>query len=156
MATISLYQFFTVEIDAREVSGGSRTIARKVEITDNEAADQTFKIAPQTAVKIWDKTENEAMGNFDFLWLESDLDLLVQFTTDAGTSDAYDVKKLKGSGEAGTMGPALVLASDGTQLLDGNIDWNPVGTPSAGTIDEIWVYNEDATDTARLRMVVAT
>lgn len=153
MATISVYQFFTVDIDGRTVDGGSRTVAKSIDITDKEVYDQTFKVAPTTAVKIWDKTENEAMGNFDFLWLESDLDLLIQFTTDAGTSDAYDVKKLKGSGDAGVMGPAVVLGSDDTQLLDGTID---TFDGTADTVDEIWAYNESATDTARLRIVVAT
>ncbi len=155
MATIYVYQYFTVDIDARSVSGGSRTVARSVAITDNELSDQTFKVPPETAVKIWDKTENEAMGNFDFLYLESDLDLLIQFTTDAGASDAYDVKTLKGSGTSGSMGPALILASDATQLTDGTIDWAG-GSPTADTIDEIWVYNASASDTARLRQVVAT
>jgi len=155
MATIYVYQYFTVDIDARSVSGGSRTVARSVAITDNELSDQTFKVAPQTIVKIWDKTENEAMGDFDFLYLESDLDLLIQFTTDAGTSDVYDVKELKGSGTSGRMGPALLLASDTTQLTDGasGIDGFD-GT--ADTIDEIWARNESSSDTARLRIVVAT
>lgn len=114
MATISVYQYFTVTIDDRTISGGSLSTAKSVAITDDEITDQTFKVAPTTAVKIWDKTENEAMGNFDFLWLETDLGVLLQFTTDAGTTDAYDVKELAGSGTAGTMGPALVLASDDT------------------------------------------
>jgi hypothetical protein len=153
MATIQLYQYFTVDIDDRPVKGGSLTEPKSITLTDNEIADQTFKVAPATAVKIWDKTENESMGNFDFLWLETDLDVLVQFTTDAGTSDAYDVKELKGSGTAGTMGPAMVLGSDDTQILDGSID---VFDGTADTIDEIWVYNEDDTDTARVRLVVAT
>lgn len=153
MATISVYQFFTVEIDDRSVSGGSRTIAKSITIADNEVFDQTFKVGTSSAVKVWDKTENEALGNFDFLWLESDLNLLVQFTTDAGTTDAYDVKELKGSGTAGTMGPALVLGSDDTQLLDGTID---TFDGTADTIDEIWVYNESTTATARCRIVVAT
>jgi hypothetical protein len=153
MATISVYQFFTVEIDARTVSAGSRTVAKEVAITDDEVYDQSFKIAPTTAVKIWDKTENEAMGNFDFLWLESDFDLLIQCTTDAGTSDDYDVKKLKGSGKAGEMGPAKVFGSDDTQLTDGTID---TFDGTADTIDEIWAYNESASDTARLRIVALT
>ena len=153
MATISVYQYFTVEIDGRNVSGGSRAVAKQVSLGDNELFDQTFKVAASSAVKVWDKTENEALGNFDFLWMESDLNLLVQFTTDAGTTDAYDVKELKGSGTAGIMGPALVLGSDDTQLLDGTID---TFDGTADTIDEIWVYNESATATARCRVVVAT
>jgi len=153
MATIQVYQYFTTDVDGTQVKGGSLTCPKSITLGDNEIADQTFKVAAETAVKIWDKTENEALGNFDFLWLETDLDVLVQFTTDAGTTDAYDVKELKGSGTAGTMGPAMVLGSDDTQLLDGSID---TFDGTADTIDEIWVYNEDDTDTARVRRVVAT
>jgi hypothetical protein len=51
------------------------------------------------------------------------------------------------------MGPALVLGSDNTHLLDGTID---TFDGTADTIDEIWVKNEDTTDTARVRRVVAT
>lgn len=153
MATIQLYQYFTVTIDDRPIVGGSLSTPKTITVTDNEPFDQTFKIAPETAVKLWDKTENEAMGNFDFLWIESDLGVLLQFTTDAGTSDAYDVKELAGSGVAGTMGPALVLASDDTLLLDGSID---TFDGTADTIDEIWAYNEDTEDTARVRLVAIT
>ena len=152
MATISVYQYFTVDVDERTVSGGSLSVARTVAITDNEIYDQTFKIAASGIVKIWDKAENEALGNFDFLWVESDLDVMLQFTTDAGTSDAYDMKELKGSGPAGVMGPALVLGSDDTQVL-GVID---TFAGAADTIDEIWCKNESASDTARLRIVLAT
>lgn len=153
MASVQLFQFFSLDIDDRNIKGGSLKQAKTITLGDDEVSDQTFKVAPVTAVKIWDKTENEALGDFDFLWLEADLDVLVQFTTDGGTTDAYDVKELKGSGTAGTMGPALVLGSDDTQLLDGSID---TFDGTADTVDEVWVYNEHATNTARVRRVVAT
>jgi len=153
MPTVQLYQYFCVTIDGNPIRGGSLSEAKSITLADGEISDQIFKVAPETAVKIWDKTENEAMGNFDFLWLETDLDVLVQFTTDAGTTDAYDVKELKGSGKAGQMGPALNLGSDITKLLDGSID---TFDGTADTIDEIWVHNSDDTNTARVRRVVAT
>lgn len=153
MASVQLYQYFTVDIDGRPRQGGSLSEARSITLTDDEITDQTFKVGPASAVKVWDKTENEAMGDLNFLWMETDLSVLVQFTTDAGTTDAYDVKELAGSGTAGKMGPALVLGSDDTLLLDGTID---TFDGTADTIDEIWVYNEDDTDTARVRVVVAT
>lgn len=153
MASIQVYQYFVVDVDERHITGGSLSKARSITIGDNEIFDQTFQVAAETAVKVWDKTENEALGNFDFLWMETDLGVLVQFCTDAGTTDAYDVKELAGSGTANVMGPALVLGSDDTQLLDGSID---TFDGTADTIDEIWVYNEDDTDTARVRVVVAT
>lgn len=154
MPVIQLFQYFVVDIDGSPVQGGSLSRAKSVVLGDGEISDQTFKVAPTTAVKVWDKTVNAAMGNFDFLWIETDLDVLMQFTTDAGTRDDFDTKKLKGSGVANQMGPALVLGSDDTLQADGTIDLLSDGT--ADTIDEIWVYNEDATDTARVRRVVAT
>jgi hypothetical protein len=153
MAVVQLYQYFVIDVGENPIQGGSLSRAKSIALGDDEVSDQTFKVGPETAVKIWDKTENEAMGDFDFLWLESDLDVWVQFTTDAGTSDAYDVKELKGSGTAGQMGPGVAYGSDGTQLLDGTIDTFD-GTED--TVDEIWVYNPDSTETARVRRVVAT
>jgi hypothetical protein len=153
MGVVRLYQYFVLDIDGSPIQGGSLSGARSITLGDDEVSAQTFKVGPETAVKVWDKTENEALGDFDFFWMESDLDVWIAFTTDAGTSDAYDVKKLKGSGTSGVMGPALILGSDDTQLLDGSIDTFD-GTED--TIDEVWVYNADDTDSARVRRVVAT
>jgi len=153
MASIQVFQYFTVNVDERSVKGGSLSRARSIAITDNEVYQHTHKVAATTAVKVFDKTEMETLANFDFLWIESDLDVLVQFTGDAGTTDPYFVMELKGSGTAGEPGPALVLGSDDTQVQDGTID---AFDGTADTIDEIWVYNEDDTDTARVMITVAT
>jgi len=153
MASIQIYQYFTVDIDGHTVQGGSLSKARNVTLGDGELIDRAFKIGTESAVKVFDKTEDGALGDFNFLWMETDLDVLVQFVTDAEGTDAYDVKTLKGSGTAGQMGPALVLGSDVTQLLDGTVD---TFDGTADTVDEIWVYNEDATDTAKIRVVVGT
>ncbi len=153
MGTINVYQYFTGTIDGRPIQGGSLSKARSISISDDEVIDQTHKIAAETTVKVWDKSEMETLGDFNFLWMESDLDVLVQFTTDAGTDDEYFIMELDGSGTSGTMGPALVLGSDLAHQFDGAVDTFD-GTED--TIDEIWVYNEDDSDTARVRIVVAT
>jgi hypothetical protein len=152
MGVVQIYQYFVID-GVMPANGGSLSEPASVTLGDDEVSDQLFKVAPETAVKVWDKTENSAMGDFDFLWLSSDWDVSVQFTSDAGTSDAYDTKKLKGSGTSGVMGPALVLGSDDTQLLDGSID---TFDGTADTIDEILVYNASSTETAQVRRVVAT
>ncbi|MBU0846694.1 hypothetical protein KKH23_05840 [Patescibacteria group bacterium] len=154
MASIQLYQYFVVDVDERTVSGGSLSRARSITLGDDEVSDQTYKIAASGIVKVFDKSENEALGDFNFLWMESDRDVLVQFTTDAGgANEAYDVKELAGSGTAGEMGPALVFGSDDTQLQDGTID---VLDGTADTIDEIWVKNQSSTEVARVRVVIGT
>ena len=151
MAAIQIYQSFSVDIDGRCIKGGSLSEAKTITISDNEVSDQTFKVGTESAMKIYDSAENEALGGADFIWIESDLDVSIQFTSSAGTDDVYDVKTLKGSGTAGRMGPALILGSDATKLLDGIID---TFDGTADTIDEIWAHNSDGTDTARIRLVV--
>lgn len=153
MGTIQVYQYATINIDDRPIQIGSLSVARSVSIADDEVTDQTFKIAASGVVKVWDSAENEAMGDFDFLWMESDRDVWVQFTTSAGSSDVYHIKELKGSGTANVMGPALVLGSDDSQLQDGTID---LLDGTADTIDEIWILNQSASYVARVRVVVAT
>lgn len=152
MATIQVYQFAVMDVDGRQVKAGSLSEPRCISITNDEVFDQTFKVGPETAIKVFDKTENEAMGAFSFLWMESDMDVLVQFTSDAGGTDVRDTKTLKGSGTSGQMGVALVLGSDDTQLLDGTID---TFDGTADTVDEVWVYNANATSTARVRVIAA-
>jgi hypothetical protein len=154
MATVQLYQYFVINIPGRPpIQGGSLSEARSITLGDDEVFDQTFKIAAETAVKVWDKTENEALGDFDFLWMETDLDVLVQYATDAGGDDEYFVVELKGSDTANRMGPALVLGSDLAHQFDGTVD---AFDGTEDTIDEVWVYNADGTDSARVRVVVAT
>ena len=153
MSVVRIYQYFVLDRPGSlPVQGGSLSESRSITLDDDEVIDRNFNIATETAVKVFDASEDEALGGFDFGWLETDLDVLVQYTTDAGVTDAYDVKTLKGSGVAGQMGPAMVLGSDATQLLDGSID---TFDGTAGTIDEIWVYNESTTDAARVRIAVA-
>jgi len=152
MGAIQVYQYFVADTNNRTITGGSLSQARTITLTDDEVIDREFKIATETAVKVWDKTVDAALGGFDFLWISADLDVSIQFTTDAGTSDGYDVKTLKGSGTAGEMGPALILGSNVTKLIGGTID---LFDGTADTIDEIWVYNADGTETARIRVVIA-
>ena len=145
MATIQVFQYAVVNLDdGRSVKMGSLSEARSVTIDDDVVVDETFSVPPSTAVKVFDAAA--AMGSFTFLWLECDLDVFVQYTTG---STHFDTKTLAGSGTAGMMGVAMVLGSDGT-LLNGTQN---VFNGTAGTVEQVWVYNQDATDTARVRMV---
>ena len=154
MGVARIYQYLVVDVAGRPaITAGSLSEAKSVSLGDGEAIDRTFTIGTESAVKLFDKTEDEALGDADLIWLEADLDVLIQVTVDAGSTDKYFVLELKGSGVSGTMGPALVLGSDLAHKMDGSIDTFD-GTED--TIDEIWIFNEDDTDTARVRLVVAT
>ena len=154
MSTIQLYQYFVGTLsDGRTIQGGSLVQPKSIALGDDEVADQTFKIAAEGVVKVWDSSEDEAMGGFDLLWLEADLNVLVEYTADPGVTDVYVTQELKGSGTAGEMGAARVLNSDRMDKLDGTIN-SLDGT--AATIAEIWVKNPSTTDAVRVRRVVAT
>ena len=153
MGAIQVYQYFVGEIDGRPIQGGSLSKARSISLSDDEVIDRTFKVATETTAKVFDKTEDGELGDFNFLFMESDLDVLVQFTTDAGGDDEYFVFELKGSGTSGVMGPALILGSDLAHQFDGDVD---VFDGTEDTVDEVWVYNEDTSDTARVHIVIAT
>ena len=152
MAAVHLYQYFVVDVDDHPVKGGSLSKATSITLGDGKVSDATFTLVASTPTKIWDTSQT--LGDFDFLWLEADFDTLIQFTINAGVTDVYVVKELKGSGTASQMGPALVLGSDASQLLDGSID---TFDGTADTIDEIWAYHDGTdSDTVRVRRFVGT
>ena len=147
MSTVQVYQYMVLNLDdGRSVKAGSLSEARSITIDNDVVTDETFSVAPETAVKIFDAAG--AMGSFSVLWLECDFDLSIQFTTG---STHFDVKTLTGTGTAGMMGPALVLGADDTLVGGTQNTFN--GT--AGTIGQIWASNPDATNTARVRIVCA-
>jgi len=153
MGTIQVYQYAVVSVDSRPVQVGSLSTARSISIADDEVMQHTHKVAAETAVKVFDKTEMETLADFDFCWIESDRDVLVQITTDAGTDDEYFVIEVQGSGTANVPGPATVFSSDLAHQFDGTVD---AFDGTEDTIDEIWAYNEDSSNTARVHVVIAT
>ena len=153
MGTLQVYQCVAGSVDSRPVQLGSLSVARSISLSDDEFLDQTHKVAAETAVKVWDKSEMETLADFDFFYIESDRDVLLQFTTDAGGDDEYFVIEVAGSGTANVMGPATILGSDLAHQFDGTVD---AFDGTEDTIDEAWVYNESSTYTARVRVVIAT
>ena len=151
MPLVELYQSFSVIIDDRVVKGGSPTLAKSILLEIGGIYDQTFAIDALGIVKIYDAAENEALGGFVFLWLEADFDCWVQFTSDVGVTDAYDIKELAGSGVCGVMGPALVYGSDDSHKLTGSVD---LFNGTVSTVGEIWVKNQSSSEGARVRIVV--
>ncbi len=69
MAAIQIYQYFVVDTPNGPIRGGSLSEARSISIVDDELIDRTFKIGPATAVKVFDAADDEALSNFDFLFL---------------------------------------------------------------------------------------
>jgi len=71
MATISLYQKFTVTIDGKEICGGSRSAPSSITAATADYLDVTHTVATATTWDAWLLAPGE-IPNFDFLWVESD------------------------------------------------------------------------------------
>ena len=147
MATISLYQKFTVTIDGKEICGGSRSAPLSITAATGDYLDITHTIA---TTEVWDAWTSgaEEMDNFDFLWIKSDtagvyLEVVVDEGIDVGIEDfaialAADVP--------------FVLARDDAMALH-TLDF--LGTETPDVIDTVRVYNPTAGN-AILRVVLIT
>ena len=151
-ATLKLISHVIVDIDGKPYQAGSLTQARTIALGSDLPYEMVFSVPPSTpttAVKLFDIAEN--LADFDFLLIETDLTVLLQFATNGATE--YDVKELLGSGTANSYGIPFLLGSDDTQQQDGTID---LFDGTADTIEQIYAYNESATDTARVHILAAT
>ena len=148
-ATLKLISHVIVDIDGKPYRAGSLTQARTLTLGSDLVFEQVYSVAPTTAVKLFDIAEN--LADFDFLLIETDLTVLLQFSTNAASE--YDVKELLGSAVANSYGFPFILGSDDTQQQDGTVD---LFDGTADTIEQIYAYNESATDTARVHILAAT
>ena len=58
MAVVQIYQYFSIDADTHSVQGGSLSEARSITLGDGEVIDRTFKIGTETAVKVFDASED--------------------------------------------------------------------------------------------------
>ena len=124
MANISLTTHFTVTIpagdgvDATTFTGGS-TSAADTSIAITHYYDQRFTVGATTLQELW--SDSNALGNFDFLWIETDGDLVeIQLMCNEGGTlagnnieNAFVVKL--------TSGVPFVLTNDDSRNM-GNMD----------------------------------
>ena len=168
MATLSLTTHFTVTIpagdgvDATTFTGGSTSTADTISIT--HYYDQRFTVGATTLQELW--SDSNALGNFDFLWIETDGDLVeIQLMCNEGGTLAGNniesafVVKL-------TAGIPFVLSRDDSRNM-GNMDGTFGETQhqdeidnwethwAADTIDRI-EFSHSTGATAKVRVIAIT
>ena len=82
MATLSLTTHFTVDIDdddTHTITGGSTTATDSITIT--HYFDKRYSITNTTLTEIW---SDDMLGDFDFLWVESDQAVELQLVCNEG------------------------------------------------------------------------
>jgi|TARA_R100000808_G_scaffold21049_1_gene45515 hypothetical protein len=123
MGTINLYQKFDyTDAAGNTYSDGSTTTARTISVAD-QIFDRTYAIADGsggTATTIWSDSTPHYIADFDFLWIESDVDGEIQLVcSEDGTLAGNNIQngfciKLK-------AGIPFVLAADDSRNM-GNMD----------------------------------
>ena len=138
---ITSRQSFSVSIGGEVVTGEKeKSIA-----IDGYKFDQTFTLANNTTQKVFDIDE-AAIGNFDFLWIESNQDVFVEMVTD----DDGDVGEETGVVKS-LAGSAFLLHSD-----DAKANYTVIfAGGSNDVIETIRVRNESGS-TATVRVFAAT
>ena len=146
MATLNVYQHFYMTISGDTVARGSRSAPTAITV-DGQKKEWNRSLATATTALVWDGTAtDEPLSNFDFLYIKSDQDLLVEFTCDKGA-------------EVGTVVFARkVLASEPMMILHDDAMANYTAAFATGTadvIDRIRVRNTSGS-TAVVDVVLVT
>jgi hypothetical protein len=81
MATLKVWKAFEMDLATDPVRGGSRSSPIEIEVSGLKI-DKEFSLATSTTIDIW--TSADAVTNFDYVWLEADQDLRIEWTCDRG------------------------------------------------------------------------
>ena len=163
MATLSLTTHFTVDIDdddSHTITGGSTTATDSITIT--HYFDKRYSITNSTLTEIWNDT---MLGDFDFLWVESDQAVELQLVCNEGGTlagsdiqNGFCVKLIAGvpfvlgsddSRHTGDMAGTFNESNHGTEIDTWESTWG------ADVIDRIECYNSSGS-TANVRVFAAT
>lgn len=159
MATVNLYNYFTVSIDNVTYKAGSLSTAQTLTAADGVIFDQTYKISstsgPSVTTEIWtDDLMTGASTDFDFLWIQSDQDAKIQLVASEDVSDQLGfVVNLKAN-------IPYVLVEDLSSDLSGGTDMTNIDTweanwDLAATIDRI-EYTQSSGSDAKVRVIAIT
>ena len=145
MATLSLWARAEIRLDGEDITFGS--MVRPVTRTLTQCARRVITVAASTTVEIFDAS-TDAVTDFDFLWLASDYDLRVEFTTDlaADVGTVISTMTLRGTASSNKYGFPLILGDDASFA-------NHTANFATGTIDvidRIRVKNESSTQAVQL------
>jgi hypothetical protein len=146
VATLNVYQAFDVTVNGVTTLRPSRSAPSAITVL-GQKKEWNRSLATATTAVVWDGTDaDESLADFDFFYLKSDQDLLVEFMCDKG-------------GQVGTVVFARkLLANEPMMLLHDDAMANYTAAFATGTadvIDKISVRNVSGT-TAVVDAVLVT
>ncbi len=148
MATLRIYQRFEAIIDGAPVAGGDQHIPAERDTVGDGFVDNRKVLTESSSWTAWTAGSGDALTQFNFLWIESDLnDVYVELTCDAnnGVGRGQFVICLKAD-------KPFVLHSN-TSLANYTANF---ATGTADVIDTIRIQNPTGTGaTANVRVFLA-
>lgn len=78
MATLKVWKAFELDPNTK---GGSRSAPIEIEV-GGQKIDKEFTLATSTTLDLW--TSADVLTNFDYVWIEADQDLYIEWTCDRG------------------------------------------------------------------------
>lgn len=145
MATLNVYQAYELTVDGEQLLGGSRSAPVQITV-DGKRKEWYRSLATSTTAVVWNGTStDEPISDFDFLYIESDQNLILEFTTDVGNEvgdEKYAVEVQSGR--------PLMLCSD-----DAYAGYTSISSNTADVIDKIQVRNVSGS-TAAVRVLLIT
>lgn len=145
MGTLNVFQAYELTIDGEQLVGGSRSAPVQITV-DGKRKEWYRSLATATTAVVWNGTStDEPISDFDFLFIESDQNLILELTTDVGN----EVGDEKYAVEVQANRP-LMLCSD-----DAYAAYTSISSCTADVIDKVQVRNVSGT-TASVRVLLIT
>lgn len=152
--TLNIIDYFDAVIDAAVIPGGKRDVPVEVTV-DGQKYDVSAQVVNTSGDNFNSKTLWEAgdggLDDFDFLWLLSDADVLLELRNDAGTPE-FMVVQVKANSPY-KLRSTEFLANTTGMGADGS-------ATTLATCDQIKVKNNAtgavATTTANVRLILVT
>lgn len=143
--TLYVWQAYELEVDGVKTVGGSRAAPASITV-DGKRKEWYRSLATSTTAVVWDGTNaDEPIGNFDFIYVQSDQALILELTVDKGN-------------EVGTQKIAFqVQAGLPFQLLsdDAYAAYSSISSNTEDVIDLVTVRNISG-QTANVRVELIT
>ena len=145
MATLNVYQAYELTIDGEQLVGGSRSAPVQITV-DGKRKEWYRSLATATTVTCWDGTDtNEALSNFDFLYIESDQSIIVEFTTDYGNQVGDELYAI----EVQASRPLMLCCDDAFAA------YTSISSNTEDVIDRVRIRNVSGS-TANVRVLLIT
>lgn len=149
--TLYLYQSFRIDVGGEDKEAGSRDTPKEISL-DGEFFECRKVVADDYNVETLWTTGDGGLATFDFLWFETDADVLLELRND-DTTDEFAVIEVK-------AGVPFVLAADDLLANDAGASDLTDGAQTAAAdidqIDRIAVQNNVANDAgdATVRLIL--